>query len=141
MQVDVGRPERPGKMALAISHLQARDAEIQAALVGDARHTLENASPMESAGNRNTKPASGPEDADIEQRLLGKYGRAHANKCAERAQDGRRHEVRQAGIHAVVERGQVVAELVGQQDGHQSERKRQPAQRFGRMPPERAHTY
>ena len=88
--------------------------------------TFENASPMASAGSRNDEAGQRSGDPDIEQHALGIDGGADADEGAEGADERRRgQEIRQAGVHAVVHAGEVVAEFVRQQDGQQRERERQ----------------
>ena len=108
------RPRRtPGKMARSISHSRPGAPKCSIPWCAMPGITLENASPTESAGNRNTKPASGPADADVEQHALGIDRRAHADESAERAQERRRQKVRQAGIHAVIQRRQSSGRIRG----------------------------
>ena len=47
--------------------------------------------------------------------------------------DGKRQEVRQAGVDPVIAAGEVVAELMRQQDRHQRDRKSQAVQEQDRM--------
>ena len=72
-------------------------------------------------GTSTTKPAIGPGHADVEERALRRERLADANDRAERAREGHRrgNEVGQRRVHVVVAAREVVAELVGAEDGEQ----------------------
>ena len=94
----------PGKISRSSSHCSSGHAELHAALVRDARESpwKTPAPPPAPAAETRSRPAA--RDPDIEQHPLGIDRRADADEGAERAQERRRHEVRQAGIHAVIDR-------------------------------------
>src|SRR5208283_4838829 len=73
---------------------------------------------------------------DIEQHALGINRRPYLDEGSEGAQEGRRQKVGQAGVDAVIQGGEVVAELVGQQDGDQSEREGKSVEQERGMPPD-----
>ena len=86
--------------------------------------TLDHPSPIQSAGNRHHEPGQWPGRRDVEERVPVARGRAHPDDGAQRAEEegrGRRDEVRQADRGAVGARREVVAELVGAEDGEQRE--------------------
>src|SRR5215470_4100636 len=84
--------------------------------------TFDQPSPIQSAGRATTSPAMGPAAAMSKSEL-----RSRADDGAEGAEEeGRRrgNEVRQADRGAIGAGHEVVAELVGAQDGEESEGKR-----------------
>ena len=121
----IARLRRPGKIAFCKSHCRPGDAELQLALVRDARNHFGKRQADGQRRQQKYEAGQRPRDADIEQHALGIDRRADADEGAERSHQRRRQEVRQAGIHAVVQGREVVAELVRQQDGQQRQRKRQ----------------
>ena len=106
----------PGKIARSSSHCSAA-RRIAAALVRDAGNHFRKCQAHGERRQQKHKPGQGARDPDVEQHALGIDRRPHADERAERAQQRRGHKVRQAGVHAVVHGGQVMPELVRQQDG------------------------
>ena len=84
------------------------------------------AGPRSRAGTATTSPASGPGHRDVEERVPVPRRRAHADDRAQGAEQEdrrrRRDEERQAHRRPVVAGREVVAELVGAQDGEERER-------------------
>ena len=77
----------------------------------------------------------GPGDSDIEEHALGVDGRAHPNERTEGSEKGRRQKVGQAGIDAMIDGREVVAQFMRHQNGEQGERKRQTLQQERRVMP------
>ncbi len=102
----------------------------------DARNHFGKGEADRERGQNEHEPRQRPSDADIEQYTLGVDRRAHADERAERSQPRRRQKVRQAGIHAMNQGREVMAELMRQKDCHQRQRKRQPAEEHRWMVPE-----
>ena len=68
-----------------------------------------------------------PGNPDVEQDSLRVDRRADADESAQRSREGRgsRQKVGQRGIHAVVNAGQIVAQLMSHQNGQERQRERQ----------------
>ena len=102
------------------------------ALMGDVRDHLGERQPHRERRQQEDKSRQRPGDPDIEQDPLGVDRRPDADERAEGPQKRRRHEVRQTGVHAMVQRSQVMSELMRQEDRQQRQRKRQALQQNGR---------
>jgi len=80
------------------------------------------------------KSDNGPGESDVEQRAARGDRRANANECAESSEKRRRgEEVRIAHVNAVKLAGEIMSQLVRQQNGEQREGKRNAEQQQPRM--------
>ena len=78
-------------------------------------------------GQRDDEPGQGPRRADVEQLPLGGDRGADADERSQRPDaEGDGQEVGERGVEAIRPAGEVVAELVGEQDEEQRQREGQP---------------
>ena len=124
VKVDIARRRRRENGVLQ-QPLQAGDAELHAALVRDAGDHFRECDAHRQRGHQEDEARQRPGDSDVEERALGIDRRADADEGAEGSQERRGQEVRQAGVHLVEDGGDVVAELVSQQNRQESEGRRE----------------
>jgi hypothetical protein len=120
VQVDI-RTASAGKDSALEQPFESGNAEVQAALVLDPGNDFRESEAHRECRQQKHKAGHRTGDSDIEENALRVDRRADANERAESAEQRRGKEVRQAGVDVVVERGEIVAELVRQQDGEQRE--------------------
>lgn len=121
MEIDV-RGGDAGENGLDGEPEERRVAECEVALVGDTRDDLAESEADTEGGQQKDESGEGAGDADIKKIAAGENGCADADEGAEGSDEGGGgEEVGQGGIDAVVEAGEVMAELVGEEDGEEGE--------------------
>ena len=108
------------------SRMSSESPKVMAPCSGSTIPTRDHCRPRSRAGIATTSPASGPATAMSKSEFRSRAGRPHADDRAHGAEQEerrrRRDEERQAHRRPVVAGREVVAELVGAQDGDQRER-------------------
>ena len=127
----------PGKDASFEQPLKQRDTEMNITLMADAGNYLRKRQTDRERWQQKDKASERARYPDVEQGPLGVNGRPDTNKSAKRAdQSRRRQKIRQAGVHAVICRCEIMSRFVREQNRDQSQRERQAFEQLHRMMPD-----